>query len=729
MKFSALYRVELNRLLRNRLTWLAAALTALAPLAGYSFYKPTMGDSMSALYMADPLLTGGLAGALLFAVLMLVSLDKPQRSGIQAVTDAIVSPLAINVARLLSVLTAALLTAMTVGLLYLPYTAWKLDIVFSLGDYLLSILLFLLSGPIMGALAAAMLWQVVRRLDVSLLAMVAALIFSRSSVCRGSFLAQWSVPLVSTLSDAFGSDIVWRTAIYSRLVWLCLLGGGWLLSLLCVRQYGKGLLGSFRAHSRRIALPLIAVVLVAGGTVLWQQQPFVDHSPDNWMELLDGEVDRYNEFLTLDSARLDVAVDSYLLGTMSGTATFNINNTSGTAQDLYFEINTGYAIRAVRANGQDIAWEDMHNDFISSKEVRCSLPVDGQIELVVEYGGMPQMWKAQEDQLSADVISKKSVTMTSKTLAPVVAGCALPADEATVELNIDLNSNFTPVGTGEVTKLADNGDGTTSWQVRDVGTDRLFLYAGDYLRADLDAGDGTSIPFYYSQKYRTRLENGALDLMEQAIQYCTACYGSRVIGQEGFSIIQTTAFNFGGFAVSGISGMGESYFSDENLQDPDKGPSSAEVLAHEIIHQWWGLGATLMDMEDEDWNDEGITVYTTYRFMCEVMGEAYARENYVEKWENTMADLAASYYQRHPEYVDKLPEKYQNGVRAAASSSNWYDGNALLIYRAAERIGNEQMDEVWAGLFQNGGAEMPPYISLGDFLHACGLEKGEVGRE
>ena len=59
MKFSSLFRVEMGRLFRNRLTWLVFVLTALAPLAGYSFFHPTFGDSMSAMYLANPLLTGG----------------------------------------------------------------------------------------------------------------------------------------------------------------------------------------------------------------------------------------------------------------------------------------------------------------------------------------------------------------------------------------------------------------------------------------------------------------------------------------------------------------------------------------------------------------------------------------------------------------------------------------------------------------------------------------------
>lgn len=729
MNFSALIRVELERVFRNRQTWLVSALTALAPLAVYQVFRPTIGDSMAALYLANPLLTGGIAGTLCFAILMLTTLDKARREGMDALTDAIVSPMTLCVVRLLAVLTAALAATALIGLLYLPYTVWKLDIVFSLPDYVLAVVLFLLSGPVMGALVAAVCWQITRRLDVSLVAILAALIISLSSICRGSFLLHWSVPLVPTLSDAFGSAIVWRTAIYSRLVWLCLLGGAWLLSLLCVRQYGKGLCGSFFRHVRKIALPVLAAALLCCGGLLWQCQPFVDHTPAKWQELMETEPDRSNEALMLQHTELNVKIESYALGTMSGTASYHIQNASGAPQDLYFELNTGYTVRSVTANGQTIEWEDLKNDLIGCREVRCTLPAVEEIDLQVEYGGMARMWNQMEYALDADVISSGSVTMTSQTLAPVVCRCVLVPDDAEVSLYIDLKSKLMPVGTGTLTKLSNNADGTVSWRMEDKGTDRLFLYAGDYVCKEIDAGNGTTIPFHYSQKYQSRLENGALDLMEQAVQYCTEHYGAKGNGDGAFQIVQTTAFNFGGFAVGNISGMSESYFSDDNLNDPDKGPDSAEILAHEIIHQWWGLSAELMDMEDSAWNDEGITVYTTYRLMCRIKGEDYARKNYVEKWESTMDNLHASFYQRHPESVDRLPERYQADIRAAADGANWYDGNALMIYRAAQIIGEDKMDEVWAQLFLEGGTEVPPYISVNDFLTACGLGKGAIGRE
>ena len=249
MSLRALFRVELGRLLCGRLTWLAVAATLLGPLAGYGLYRPAYGDSMASLYLANPMLTGGLIGAAAFALLMLASLEKPRRSRIAAITDAALSPLRLAAVRLFSVLAMAVLTVLATGLLYLPYTWYKLDIVFSLGDYWLATALILLSGPVMGTLLAAAVDQFAYRLDISLAVVLACIVFSQGAWCSRFFLAQWCVPLVTALSDAFGSAVIWRTALYSRIVWLCLLTSLYLLSLLGVRQYGRGLIGSFAAPS------------------------------------------------------------------------------------------------------------------------------------------------------------------------------------------------------------------------------------------------------------------------------------------------------------------------------------------------------------------------------------------------------------------------------------------------------------------------------------------------
>ena len=726
MSLRALFRVELGRLLCGRLTWLAVAATLLGPLAGYGLYRPAYGDSMASLYLANPMLTGGLIGAAAFALLMLASLEKPRRSRIAAITDAALSPLRLAAVRLFSVLAMAVLTVLATGLLYLPYTWYKLDIVFSLGDYWLATALLLLSGPVMGTLLAAAVDQFAYRLDISLAVVLACIVFSQGAWCSRFFLAQWCVPLVTALSDAFGSAVIWRTALYSRIVWLCLLTSLYLLSLLGVRQYGRGLIGSFARHLRFAALPLLAATLAAGGGILWARQPFIDHSPSDWMSY--QPEDRSNTALTLAGTEIEARIESYLLGTLSGTASYRITNTSGESQELYFELDSGYRVREVTANGNPVEWEDMCNDYIAAREVRCVLPAEEQITLVVEYGGMPKMWNAQEELMSsAGFISGKGIELFGSHLAPSLL-LQLAGEETPVTLDIALRDSMTLVSSGTTRRGAPNGDGTTNWHAEDAGAGELRIFAGDYMCRTLEGG-GFPIEFWYSAKYEPRLAGEGIDIMQEAIDYCTEHYGPRTFTQDKpFKIVQSTVFQFGGSASGNISQMGESYFSDQNLASPDKGADSAEVLAHEIIHQWWGLGVSLADMEDANWTDEGMTTYSTYRLMAELKGEEYARANYVEKWERTTSQNAQSFYMRHPEYLAILPEAYAAEVKAAADSVNWYAGTALMIYRAEQKIGRERLDAVLARLYTQGGGELPPYITLGDFLNACDLEEGEIGR-
>ena len=70
-------------------------------------------------------------------------------------------------------------------------------------------------------------------------------------------------------------------------------------------------------------------------------------------------------------------------------------------------------------------------------------------------------------------------------------------------------------------------------------------------------------------------------------------------------------------------------------------------MAHEIIHQWWGLGAMFDDDYEGEWSSEGLTVYTTYRLMKEKYGDEYAKKNYIEVWQKAVEDRNRNFY-RHP---------------------------------------------------------------------------------
>lgn len=72
----------------------------------------------------------------------------------------------------------------------------------------------------------------------------------------------WLNPCVWALSDDFSNFRIFRSVSWMRLTWLAALAGVWAVSYLCIRQYGKGVLGSLAASTRRIYRPAIALLLL-----------------------------------------------------------------------------------------------------------------------------------------------------------------------------------------------------------------------------------------------------------------------------------------------------------------------------------------------------------------------------------------------------------------------------------------------------------------------------------
>lgn len=719
-----LLRLELRRLAQSPSAWLAALLTLALPLAGYGLFPLLPWTTMATLYLANPVLLASYGGCAVFALLALFELDRVRRKRMDVLTDAAASPLRLTVLRVLALLLWGLWTAALGFLLYLPFTSWRLGLVFSLSDYALCWFLVCLPALVFGAAAAAVCWLVLGRADVSALAVGLFFLLSRTGDRKESLWWQWSVSKIPALSDDFGNALVFRTSAYSRLIWLCFLTAALLLALLCLRRYGRGLWGSLRQGLRRgVPALLAAALLLAGGGMLWVRQPFLDHSPVDWLTY--EEPDCTLEDVSLSSASLTVDATDTLFGKVSGMAVYHLENASGQPRTLFLDMNSGYAITAARVNGQPVDYTDLGQDYISSRCWSCPLPAERDITLELTYGGMPRIWNVDGGLYYDRLVSAGEVELPTTCVAPVPE-VGLTAADTPVSLELALPEGMTPVAQAEAVRQADG-----TWRIEDTGLSVGSVYAADFVKTDLEGG-GIPIQFYCSAKHREQLESlDAAASMEAAVAYCTEHYGPRSFTEgKPFKILQLTEFHFGGFASGNLSGTLEESFTVRNLQDKEKGASGAEVLAHEIIHQWWGLGVMFSDPEDPYWTSEGMTTYTTYRLMEERYGADYARTHYLDSWEAQVADSQENFYVRHPEYLDRLPESYAAEIQAAIQSVNQYGGTALMIKRAEGLVGGpEAMDAILSRLYREGGTELgPQYVTRNDFLSACNLTKEAVGR-
>ncbi len=720
MKYFALARVEVGRIFRSRQAWIIMMIAILSPLCGYGFYTPVYPSTVSARLIANPTLAGGMVGAILFALLTLLELDRVRKNETEALTDAVASPVILSAARVTGVLFAGAAASLLAMIIYLPYTAVSMPNIFSFIGYVQSYILFMLCTALMGILAAAACYQIIRRVDVSFAIVILLIVLSMSGLVAENYLLRWANPVVPDMTDDFSNAQLFGMTAYSRLFWFLILGGAWTFSLLCTRRYGRGIAGSFARNLRGAGVPALSALLIFCGLLAYSAQPYVDHSP---YEPTDTEYSA-NESVGLKNTRFDVRLDTKA-GTLAGSATYNVQNKSGAPQKEYFLLNPGYAVAGVTANGEAAVFTDLQDDENNKKRIEVEIPPADDVKIKINYGGMPRIWTFLAAAMMGPLVSDDYVELRNSNLFPLMAGRQEEAGDT--EGLITLPENLTVVPTGDTAELlSQNSDGTKTWRVRNE-LHTIGIFAGDYVMERIDGE--MPVEFYYSKKHQSSMEGlGARDVMEQTIKYCTEHFGRLPFSTERpLKLVQVTAFMHGGQAFDNFSTMGETYFSDENLDDPQKGASSAEVLAHEIAHQWWGLSTQLTDMEEANWSDEGVTVYVTYRMAKEFYGEDYAKRNYVDMWQKSVDSRKANFYNRHPEYLEILPEQYAFDISSANEGAGLYDEVPLKLLKAEALVGGEEkMDEILAGLFENGGTEMPPFVTYNDFLNACGLSKEEL---
>ena len=715
---------ELGRLLRGRLTWLVLALTALSPAAGLTVLRFTASETMLSRYVADPAMAAGVLGGLLFALLTLWDSARVPRSRVEVLTDAAVSPLTAALARLAALLVTAALALVLTTLAWLPWTAYTVGSVFDGLDYLLAYgILMGLALPLCILLAGAA-WQFTRRFDLSLVR-VAALAALSLTVWRGEWQLCWLNPCVWALSDDFSNFRVLRSAAYMRLTWLLGLAGVWAMSWLCIRRYGKGPLGSLARSARRVYRPLLALALLLCCGWSYAAQPFIDRSNPDLTVMSFFEIP-YLEGVTFVSRTAQVFPDTKA-GTVSGRASFRFENTSGQEQKVAFGVNPGYTVSDVRANGVDVPFTVSAYQEYNEALLEVTIPADGEVELTMAYRGYPQ--ESIPTMQGGKELSAEYLCLENAALSPRLMN-VLPGEDgypAAIEITLLKAMTVIPFGSSEAEIIAEHDNGTRTWRYEDNGTGGI-LYAGDYVREDMEAG-GIHIQFYYGRKHQAVMEAvGAADAVQAVVDYCTQHYGPLSFGTgESLKLIQSRVAG-GGYAADGASLLDEADFTIANLAEGAKGAAAGEVFIHELVHQWWGLG-NMFDTADPSspWSAEGLTVYTTYRIAKELYGEDYAVENYVDQWRAAVDDYYLNFYVRCPEYLDALPEAERLAISNALSGMRQYSEMPLKIWKAQELVGGEEaMDQILKTLFTRELDPMYPYLTYQEFLDACGLTEEDL---
>ncbi|NSA17100.1 hypothetical protein FHU25_001060 [Clostridium saccharobutylicum] len=731
--------MELNRIFHSKIVYLIMILTMISQMTGYKLYNNGMLDeTLSGHFIGNPASAGALGGGILFAILTLLEFDRVRKNQTEALINSVVSPLVLNVVRLISIGTAAIISVSIAAVIYFPYTFMKMENTFESYTYWNSFFLLMLPSVLLSILVISAFYQIFYRADISMAAFIAFMLVGFSKWFDNINILHWINPIVNVLSDDFGNNIVFKAMQHNRLFWFLTIGGMWVIGLLCVRRYGKGLFKSILHNSSKIYIPLLAVVLICSGGYTYINQPniYLESEVDN--------SDEINEQLEVSNTDLEISFDTNK-GSLSGKATYCLQNLSGSEQECKIMMNPGYTIHHITANGKQIIFENLNN---RKGNIVFNVPNVPQVKINIEYSGVPKIEETYSDLLvvncnmsnkcieliNSDNIYPQLRVQKSKDGAPITGKFTMPseltpivygqknkkitADDKSIK-NLDANT----------VKILSEDEKNRTWSFHLNGSSWLTIMAGDYVMKNL-GDESMPIEFYYSRKMEDRMKDKSADkVMEDTIKYCTCNYGKlhNVSENSQLRIAQRSIFAGGGMALPNLSIIGEISFSDKNLNNKSNGSNVAEVLGHELAHQWWGLETIGEGENNENWSAEGFAVYTTYRVAKETHGEEYAQKNYVNQWKEASKAQDNNFYNRHPEYLDILPEKYADEISECNEVTRLYSKMPLQILKAAELVGGEdKMDKILAKLYEN---SQESKITWQDFLDDCNLKEEDLNIE
>lgn len=726
MKTLRNFSLEVSRLLQSRLTWLILLLTVISPVAGLTLYKSATAETMLSMYLANPAIAGGVVSGILFGLLTIYEMDRSGRSRVDILMNAIVSPMRSALIRMLALIVTSLLGLFLTMLIWLPVTFAQAGSVLDMTNYCLAYLLFMGLALPCSILVSAACYQFTQRADLSIVLFVAFAGLSLT-IWSDNWQMCWLNPCVWALSDDFTNFRIFRSVAYMRLTWLAALSGVWILSWCCIRQHGKGILGSLLRSSRRVYRPVIAVLLIVCSGVAYAAQPIVDHSNPDETAMSFLEIP-YLEGVVCTERTAEVYPDT-AAGTVTGMATYRFLNSSGQAQTAAFGVTPGYTVSSVKANGEDVPFSVGEYQEFNEAMLEAEIPAAEDVELVVEYSGFTQESRNMSIVQGSAEISDEYICLENAALAPRLMN-VMPDEgmyPATIEITLPKGMTVIPFCASEAELVTEHEDGTATWRYEDNGTGGI-LYAGDYICEEIEAG-GITIEFYYGRKHRSVMESaGAVDAVRAVVDYCTEHYGPLSFGMgDTLKLIQSRVTG-GGYAADGASLLDEADFTAANLGDTGKGAGSGEVMIHELVHQWWGL-ANMFDStnETDPWSAEGLTVYTTYRIVKELYGEDYANQYYVDQWQEEADDYYLNFYVRNPEYLERLPEEKRLEVLGSLTHVRQYCEMPLKILKAEQLVGGEDaMDKILHELFNRELDPYNPYLTYQNFLDACGLREEDL---
>ena len=279
---------------------------------------------------------------------------------------------------------------------------------------------------------------------------------------------------------------------------------------------------------------------------------------------------------------------------LAGSATISFR-AARTARRFQLDLGAPLAVGQVALDGETIRFARRGKDLV----LRAPIEKDQRYELSLDYAGTPQPAPAPTTRRD---FSETGFTVTSTgevwtmqepygayTWYPVNDQ---PTDKALYDITVRAPAPWTGIANGTLTELTtDDGGTTTSWQLREPASSYLVTVAiGDYSHSSNTSDGGLRVDYWTPRGMSRPLDS--LQTAAATVDWIESRLGNYPF--ETLGLVVTDSMS--AMETQTMVTLG----NNEYVLSP-------QVIAHEIVHQWYGDQVSPSDWRDV-WLNEGMTM-------------------------------------------------------------------------------------------------------------------------
>lgn len=274
-------------------------------------------------------------------------------------------------------------------------------------------------------------------------------------------------------------------------------------------------------------------------------------------------------------------------------------------------------------------------------------------------------------------------------------------DWVNADITITTSADQVPIAPGSRVSDVTEGDRRTA-RFRSTAPILGFfsIQSADYEIATRQAG-GVELQVYYDGQHPYNVER-MLDAMDASLGYYRANFGpyqfdhARIIEFPGYA-------NFAQ-AFAGTMPYSENLGFLANLADPGEIDYVTYITAHEVAHQYWAHQLISADMQGGTIMVETLAQYSALMVMKQLYGEDQMRRFLKFELDNYLSS-------RGSEAIEELPlERVEN------QGYIHYRKGSVVMYLLQDRLGEDRINEMLAGLLDRYRFQSQPYATSTDLV-------------